>query len=566
VKLTPEEDELARRARSNWAFDSTKLRKGVAAAIRRGDEAMAAAEPKGIPAYRAVREWDNIPDDELIEVYHATSVETAEKMVREGIRVAEKPQGVFDPDKVDPGLFVGDSPERVRRYGRLAGGGGADSPHRILAVTVRQGGPEGPITETAGALQTPTVPQVLTRPNVGATIKKDLPPSAFRILDEDAVARASEFDELVKERGRIGMEKYDLERARDWGLEYDEDRLRELTEQYDDLTRRMNEVTTTSRPSAAVSADVAQRVDALVKWWQANAEPQTGLVRALNADEVKALRGKTVGDTVEIEMASSDIGGLFADVAHKEALGGGGGWRYEFAPDTKAAFNELNQIEPNRAAMAGLKGGGEYLVSGRFTIESIDEANKVVKLKNQENILPYAPPPSKKTRVLKGYDELVAAGAMPTRVVKNVVKNKFKTVDDAKKIVELVARGRDKFHAMREFPQDAAQPDTALLRYLSQPTETIRDGWHKTDYAYGSAPGVGLHTYYDDAGEPIFVAAVESGISGRTVAVSHLRELTGREGLRVAHRLFEKLDELVDEGVLELSYNSVINMVENTSM
>src|SRR5690606_4501115 len=151
------------------------------------DEAVAAAEPTAIPAYRAVREWDNIPDDQLIEVYHATSVETAEKMVREGIRVAEKPQGVFDPDKVDPGLFVGDSPERVRRYGRLAGGGGTDSPHVILAVTVRKGDLEVPITETAGALQPPTVPQVLTRPNVGATIKKDLPPSAFRILDEDAI-------------------------------------------------------------------------------------------------------------------------------------------------------------------------------------------------------------------------------------------------------------------------------------------------------------------------------------------------------------------------------------------
>src|SRR5690606_26737376 len=50
VKLTPEEDELARRGGSNWAFDSTKLRQGVAAAIRRGDEAMAPAEPKAIPA------------------------------------------------------------------------------------------------------------------------------------------------------------------------------------------------------------------------------------------------------------------------------------------------------------------------------------------------------------------------------------------------------------------------------------------------------------------------------------------------------------------------------------
>src|SRR5690606_19349030 len=213
--------------RSNWAFDSTKLRKGVAAAIRRGDEATAAAEPKAIPAYRAVREWDNIPDDELIEVYHATSVETAEKMVREGIRVAEKPQGVFDPDKVDPGLFVGDSPERVRRYGRLAGGGGTDSPHSILAVTVRKGDLEVPITETAGALQTPTVPQVLTRPNVGATIKKDLPPSAFRILDEDAVARASEFDELAKQRGRLGTGKTILEGARAWGSASDRDARRE---------------------------------------------------------------------------------------------------------------------------------------------------------------------------------------------------------------------------------------------------------------------------------------------------------------------------------------------------
>src|SRR5690606_17571999 len=297
VKLTPEEDELARRARSNWAFDSTKLRKGVAAAIRRGDEAMAAAEPKGIPAYRAVREWDNIPDDELIEVYHATSVETAEKMVREGIRVAEKPQGVFDPDKVDPGLFVGDSPERVRRYGRLAGGGGADSPPSILAVTVRKGDLEVPITETAGAVQPPTVPQVLTRPNVGATIKKDLPPSAFRILDEDAIARASEFDELVKQRGRIGMEKYDLERARDWGLEYDENRLRELTEQYDDLTRRMNEVTTTSRPPSA--ADDPDLVRAQVDEAVAAAEDE-----ALTYEAIVAQINKLYDELSELEKVS----------------------------------------------------------------------------------------------------------------------------------------------------------------------------------------------------------------------------------------------------------------------
>src|SRR5690606_3226070 len=280
-----------------------------------------------IPAPQALKRWDELADDDLIEVYHATTPELAERFSREGVRAGQKEFGAHATRLTGDGLYVGDDPDRLRF---LFGGQGPESPGTAIGITVRKG---DIVNSPEGISLGDDIQQALKDPTVGGVIDKDIPAASIRILDEDAI--------------------------------------------------------------------------------NALASP-----------------------------AAAPTGGG----------GGGGGWRYEFAPDTRAAFNELNQIEPGRAARAGVEGGGEFFVSGRFTIESIDEANKVVKLKDQQNILPHAPPPARTKRVLKGYEELVAAGAMPTRVIKNVVNNHFETVDDARYFVELIGKGKQAFRTMRALP------------------------------------------------------------------------------------------------------------------
>lgn len=158
-------------------------------------------------------------------------------------------------------------------------------------------------------------------------------------------------------------------------------------------------------------------VDALMGWFAAEAEGVTGLKRAMNAEEVARLESLEPGSVFEIAMASADEGGLFATGARKSGAEGGGGWLIEFEDGTRAAFNELNQTEPLRAAQQGLD-GGEWLVSGRFTVDSIDETNRVVRLSGQQPLWSAADDGAEQT-VREVYDDwLIERGMAQVAVFK----------------------------------------------------------------------------------------------------------------------------------------------------
>lgn len=121
--------------------------------------------------------------------------------------------------------------------------------------------------------------------------------------------------------------------------------------------------------------DSVPKAEALIKVWKKQAETPGGLVRALNKEEIADIKKLKKGDMFEIPMASSDVGGKFADQAKGER------WRAVFDDTTRAMWNDKNQMEAAR-------GGDEWLVSGRFVIESIDEQARTVKLNWVDDILP----------------------------------------------------------------------------------------------------------------------------------------------------------------------------------
>jgi hypothetical protein len=155
-----------------------------------------------------------------------------------------------------------------------------------------------------------------------------------------------------------------------------------LTDAEDQIARRArsnwNYTAESLRPAVRAlleGGEVADEVlrgkaQALMKWWSVNAESPGGLMRALNAEEIDKWSKLGPGEEFVLDMASSDVGGVFAQQARK---GAGGLWTMEFADHTRAARNDLNQIEAAR-------GGDEWLVSGHFKIEAMDEARQVIRV------------------------------------------------------------------------------------------------------------------------------------------------------------------------------------------
>ena len=131
-----------------------------------------------IPVSEALRRWDELPDDTLIEVYHSTSPEMAERFTREGIIGGAKQKADYATELTGEGLYVGDDPDRLRF---LFGGRGPEVPGTPIGITVRKGdlgnSPEG---LRAGL----DITDSLRDPLAGAHILDDVPADRIRILDD----------------------------------------------------------------------------------------------------------------------------------------------------------------------------------------------------------------------------------------------------------------------------------------------------------------------------------------------------------------------------------------------
>lgn len=150
------------------------------------DELDPALAREPIPAGQAVKQWNDLDDDQLIEVYHATDPDTAARLSEEGVIAANKPPR--DPrlstgtGSGTPGLFVVADGERLKKlsYGSPT----SDSPNQVIAVTVRKGDLDVPPEAAQKSALPPDVPQSLQFTNIGAVIKGDVPSSRIRFLDE----------------------------------------------------------------------------------------------------------------------------------------------------------------------------------------------------------------------------------------------------------------------------------------------------------------------------------------------------------------------------------------------
>lgn len=160
----------------------------IARQIANGGRVVMEAPPGVLNALDAANQWDSLADDQLIEVFHATTKESAEAMSKRGILAAEKVPGPNATLLTRDGVYVGDDPDRLRF---LFGGDGPDKPGTVVGITVKKAdlvnSEEGirlyGETDFRGALGDPTA---------GARVPGDIDPGRVRILTEEDIAKARE--------------------------------------------------------------------------------------------------------------------------------------------------------------------------------------------------------------------------------------------------------------------------------------------------------------------------------------------------------------------------------------
>ena len=130
----------------------------------------------------SIRDFDDLAEDAWVEVYHATSPETAERMVEEGVTASQKVPGDNATRLTAEGVYVGDDPDRLRF---LFGGKGPEVPGTAVGIRVRKrdliNSPEG--TNLYG-----NVREAAGDPIVGVVIPGDIPASQIRLIDADELA------------------------------------------------------------------------------------------------------------------------------------------------------------------------------------------------------------------------------------------------------------------------------------------------------------------------------------------------------------------------------------------
>src|SRR5690606_26819324 len=133
--------------------------------------------PTAIPVSEALRRWDELPDDTLIEVYHSTTPELAERMLREGVKKGAKKKADYSTWLTGEGFYVGDDPDRLRF---LFGRQGPETPGTPLGIIVRK----GDLADSPEALRMGLdMREALRDPLVGAQILDDLPAERIRIIE-----------------------------------------------------------------------------------------------------------------------------------------------------------------------------------------------------------------------------------------------------------------------------------------------------------------------------------------------------------------------------------------------
>jgi len=138
-----------------------------------------------IPASAAVHRdvWDTLGDDQLIEVYHATSPARAQEHVTSGMGGLRK-RGEHATDlTAAEGIYVGSDPERLRwLFGREG-----DEPGQVVAITIRKG---DLVQSPEGTKLGYTVRESLNESNIGALVQGKVPTSRIRIwTPEDAAPK-----------------------------------------------------------------------------------------------------------------------------------------------------------------------------------------------------------------------------------------------------------------------------------------------------------------------------------------------------------------------------------------
>src|SRR5690606_22428302 len=125
--------------------------------------------PTAIPVSEALRRWDELPDDTLIEAYHSTTPELAERMLREGVKKGAKKKADYSTWLTGEGFYVGADPDRLRF---LFGRQGPEPPGTPLGILVRK----GDLADSPEALRMGLdLREALRDPLVGAQILDDIP-------------------------------------------------------------------------------------------------------------------------------------------------------------------------------------------------------------------------------------------------------------------------------------------------------------------------------------------------------------------------------------------------------
>lgn len=230
--------------------------------------------------------------------------------------------------------------------------------------------------------------------------------------------------------------------------------------------------------------------------------------------------------------------------------------------------NNLDEVVTSWGLMDALRTAGlAFEHSTAPNVQNMLQAMYRNMLKNVEDIGDPAAP----KQVLKGYEELVAAGAVPTRTVKAVTQAGFGSVDDARSVMRLVARGREAFRGERGQPFDKLESIESMIdpQLLAARTrDTTKVGWHREVTTFASGGKQVSRTLRDKGGDittEIHVTRNADGVLDG-IGFSFPKNPTGREALRLGREVWRQLDTMVDNKDIELTFHNVRKILDEEMM
>ena len=219
---------------------------------------------------------------------------------------------------------------------------------------------------------------------------------------------------------------------------------------------------------------------------------------------------------------------------------------------TTHSWDGLTDVARRRVAeLMDHHGYTQFRVADREAARTLDVADELAKASGTTK------------RVLKGYEDHVASGALPTRVVKSTSKAGFASPDDARGIMRLVAQGQEAFRNLRKQPLEGRMDPMSNFGVTFPKGKA---GWEVVTTELPDGSRAATHIFRDKGGDPLVTLSLENTADGPLLSFQHVRQLSKREALQAGVQVMRELDNIIAKGDVKLSLRNLENLMAKESM